>query len=158
MKSIKFITIIISFIFITYLIGILSLPVVFANPVINGGGGGGGCGIQPFSFETGITPQRFQEMENIASPVGRCDILQIVSNVIGLLYAIVFPIAIIMIMIGGVTLITAGGSEKRIKQGKGYITSAIIGIIIALSAGIIIGTIIQGLGVIEGTTLMPWLF
>jgi len=116
------------------------------------------CAITSFNIDTGITPVCFHDPENIAMAVGWCDFLQIISNVIGLLYAIVIPIVIIMIIVGGIILITAGGSEKRIKQGKDFLTSAIIGLIIALSAGIIVGMIIRGLGVVEGTTLMPWLF
>ena len=122
------------------------------------------CKIIEFDFNKGITPidadgnPCFDGARGINMAVGWCDFLQIISNVIGLLYAIVIPIAIIMIIVGGVILMTAGGSEKQIKQGQAFLKSAIIGLIIALGAGIIVGLIIRGLGVVEGTTLMPWLF
>jgi len=116
------------------------------------------CAITSFNIDTGITPVCFHDPENIAMAVGWCDFLQIISNVIGLLYAIVIPITIIMIIVGGIILMTAGGSEKQIKQGQAFLKSAIIGLVIALGAGIIVGLIIRGLGVVEGTTLMPWLF
>ena len=147
MKSIK--KLIIIFVFI--LVGIVTIsPTALASS--------NSCDIAPFSFDTGITPERFQEPENVAMAANWCDFLQIISNVIGLLYMIVIPIVILMIIIGGVILMTSGGSEKLIKQGQGFIKSAIIGLIITLGAGIIIGAIIRGLGIVEEATLMPWLF
>ena len=115
------------------------------------------CSIAPFNFNVGITPACFHRPENIDMAMGWCDILQIISNAIGVLYAIIIPIVTIMIIVGGAIFITAGGQESQIKKGKAFLKSAIIGLIIALGAGVIIGTIIRGLGVIEGTTLMPWL-
>ncbi len=147
---------IITTLFLIYFASAFFSPIVFARPL--SGGGGGGCSIQPFSFDKGITPERFQRGENIASPVGRCDILQIVSNIIGLLYALIIPIAIIMVAIGGAILLVAGGNSANIKKGQAFIKSAIIGVAISLGAGVIIGAVIQGLGVTQGTTLMPWLF
>jgi len=147
MKSIKKIIIIFAFI----LFGIITTPsTVFASS--------DSCDITPFSFDTGITPVRFQDPGNIATAANWCDFLQIISNVIGLLYMIIIPIVVIMIIIGGVILMTSGGSEKQIKQGQGFLKSAIIGLIIVLGAGVIIGAIIRGLGIVEEATLMPWLF
>ncbi len=116
------------------------------------------CDIKPFSFATGITPERFHEPGNIAMTVGWCDFLQIISNFIGLLYRIIIPIIMLMFVFGGAIFITAGGNEGSIKKGQAFLKSAIIGLIIVLLAGVIVGTIIRGLGVAEGTTLMPWLF
>jgi hypothetical protein len=89
---------------------------------------------------------------------GWCDFLQIASNIIGLLYSIVIPIAVFMITVGGLILLTAGGNEKRMAQGKAFIKSALIGVAIALGAGILIGFLIKGLGVTQDASLMPWLF
>lgn len=113
---------------------------------------------QTFSFSTGITPSCFQSATNISTAAGWCDFLQIASNIIGLLYSIVIPLAIFMVAAGGLIIITAGGNEKRLGQGKAFIKSALIGVAIALGAGILIGLIIKGLGVTQDTTLMPWLF
>jgi len=146
MKSIKKIIIIFAFI----LIGIVAIsPTALAFS--------DNCTITPFSFDTGITPERFQE-PGVSTVANWCDFLQIISNVIGLLYMIVIPVVILMIIVGGVILMTSGGSEERAKKGKGFLKSAIIGLVIVLSAGIIIGAIIRGLGIVEEATLMPWLF
>ncbi|MFA5052856.1 MAG: hypothetical protein WC565_02265 [Parcubacteria group bacterium] len=118
-----------------------------------------GCTISPFDIRQGITPSRFQSATNIASTVGWCDALQIVSNVIGLLYSVVLPIAGLMIVVGAFILFTSGGNEKRVGMGKGFIKSAVIGVAIALGAGVIIGIVIRSLGLTsEATSLMPWLF
>ena len=123
------------------------------------------CTILEFNFSTGIIPVDatsgntcFDGAGGINMIVGWCDILQIISNIIGIVYALVIPLITIIIIIGGLYLVTAGGNEGQIKKGKGFLKSAIIGLIIVLSAGIIVGLIIRGLGVTEGATLMPWLF
>ena len=116
------------------------------------------CNIARFSFDTGITPARFHQPANITDPAGWCDFLQIISNIIGLLYMIIIPIIMLIFIFGGTIFITAGGNEGQIKKGQAFLRSAIIGLIIVLLAGVIVGTIIRGLGVVEGTTLMPWLF
>jgi len=118
----------------------------------------GSCSIAEFSFSTGITPSCFQSATNISTAAGWCDFLQIASNIIGLLYSIVIPLAIFMVAVGGIIILTAGGNEKRLSQGKAFVKSALIGVAIALGAGILIGIIIKGLGVTQDTTLMPWLF
>jgi hypothetical protein len=117
-----------------------------------------GCSISEFSFSTGITPACFQSATNISTAAGWCDFLQIASNIIGLLYSIVIPLAVFMVAAGGLIILTAGGNEKRLSQGKAFVKSALIGVVIALGAGILIGIIIKGLGVTQETTLMPWLF
>ncbi|MFA4999311.1 MAG: hypothetical protein WC519_01110 [Parcubacteria group bacterium] len=115
------------------------------------------CTIDKFSFDKGITPERFQNLEHFTDPATWCDFLQIASNVIGMLYMLVFPLAILMIIAGGIILVTAGGNESRITKGKKFISAALIGIAVAVGAGVILGAIIKGLGVTD-TSLMPWLF
>ena len=116
------------------------------------------CSITPFSFSTGITPACFQSATNISTAAGWCDILQIGSNIIGLLYSLAIPIVIVMVAAGGFIILTAGGSDGKVKQGKAFIKSAIIGAAITLGAGIIIGTVINALQVTDKAGLMPWLF
>jgi len=111
-----------------------------------------------FSFDTGIVPVCFRRMENIDVALGLCDILQVVSNIIGLLHFMIIPVATIFIMLGGIMLLTAGGSASQIKKGQGFIKSALIGVAIALGAGIIISLVMQSLGVTDQIGLMPWLF
>ena len=116
------------------------------------------CHITEFSFTTGITPVCFQNATNISTAAGWCDILQIASNVIGLLYSLVVPLVVLMILFGGFTILTASGIEGKIKKGKAFIKSALIGAVIAFGAGIIISTVMNTIGVVDQASLMPWLF
>lgn len=51
--------------------------------------------------------------------------------------------AVILIIVGGVKYITAGGDDEKIKQGSGTITNAIIGFVIVLIASLIVKTVIS---------------
>lgn len=54
---------------------------------------------------------------------------------------IAIPLATIMIIYGGFVIMTAGGSDEKLKRGKSIIISAVIGIVISLGSYIIITTI-----------------
>lgn len=72
-----------------------------------------------------------------------CDLLQLVKNVIDFLVYLIFPIAAIMIIWGGIVVMTAGDSSERAGEGKKIITAAVVGILIALLSWLILDTIIQ---------------
>jgi hypothetical protein len=63
---------------------------------------------------------------------------QIALNVLNLLLSIFGVLAIIALIIGGGTYLTAYGDEKKIDSGKRIITYAIIGIVVALAAIVIV--------------------
>jgi hypothetical protein len=113
------------------------------------------CTIKPYSFSTGITPEKFQGSEVTNLSANWCDFLQIASNIIGFLYTLIIPLAVLMVVWGGFNLMIASGDEARIKRGKTIIKSAIIGVVISLGAGILIGTILKTVGV--DTSIIPWL-
>ena len=73
------------------------------------------CSIQKFSFSTGITPACFQSATNISTAAGWCDILQIASNVIGLLYSLALPLAVLMISVGGFIILTVAAAKAKHK-------------------------------------------
>lgn len=66
---------------------------------------------------------------------------QIGINILNLLLSIFGIIAIISLVVGGGMYLTAYGDEKRIETGKKIIVYAIIGIVVALSAVVIINEI-----------------
>lgn len=68
-------------------------------------------------------------------------LLQIATNVLNLLLSIFGIIAIISLVVGGGMYLTSYGDEKRIETGKKIATYSIIGIVIALSAVVIINEI-----------------
>ncbi len=68
---------------------------------------------------------------------------------------VLFVIAPIMITIGGIMMLIAGGSEDRFSTGKKMATGAVVGILIALSAFLIVNIAVTALAKdkIQGMTL-----
>ena len=86
-----------------------------------------------------------------------CHLMQVIKNIIDLLMSIVFPLAAVMIVIGGITIATAGGSTERVAKGRQIVTAAVIGILIALLSWLIIDTIIKVVATNWGSLKIgPW--
>lgn len=66
-------------------------------------------------------------------------LLYIASNIIG----IAGFIAIIYIMIGGITLVLSGGNEEQAQKGKKTLTYAVGGFILAVAAFLIVNTFLR---------------
>jgi len=80
---------------------------------------------------------------NETAPCSLCHIFVLIKRIIDFATGVVaFPILVLMIIVGGITWITAGGSEARISRGKEIIRTAVIAIIILLVAWLIIDTVI----------------
>lgn len=82
---------------------------------------------------------------DIAKPVG-LTLSQIAVNVLKLLVSLVWVLGIISMVVGGMFMLTAYGNEERAKKGKTILTYAILGVVISLSALIIVGQIQQLIG------------
>lgn len=67
---------------------------------------------------------------------------QVVINVIQWLLGLLGLVAVIMIIFGGFTWMTAGGNEERIEKAKKILKASIIGLIIILLAWAIVTFII----------------
>lgn len=90
-------------------------------------------------------------------PCTWCHFGQLIENIIDFLMYLVFPLAVLMIIIGGILIMTSGGSSARFSKGKEMVTGAVIGILIALISWIIIDTIIATLaGGWSGFKIVPW--
>lgn len=77
---------------------------------------------------------------------GGCGIkefLGFVRYIIGFLLKLAFPLATIFIVYGAFVIITAAGSPDKLKQGKGIIYAAVIGITIALGSWLIVTTVFK---------------
>jgi hypothetical protein len=55
---------------------------------------------------------------------------------------IIFPLAVLMFVIGGVMFLTAGGDPGKIGGAKKILTAVVIGLAIILAAWLIVGTVI----------------
>jgi hypothetical protein len=69
------------------------------------------------------------------------------------IYNLVFPISAVMIVVGGIMIMTAGDSSGRVTTGKEIITAAVVGLLIALLSWLIIDTIMK---ILTNGRLGPW--
>lgn len=70
--------------------------------------------------------------------LGTADLRSSVINIVQWALGLLALIAVVFIIIGGFMWITAGGNEEKIEKAKGYITAAVIGIIVVLLAWAIV--------------------
>ncbi len=80
-----------------------------------------------------------------------CDGIIVSVNIIELLLLLGVIIAVLMVFYGAVRLMTSGGSQTQISQGKDIITKALIGLLIVSLAWVIVNTVFRVL-----TTKTKW--
>jgi hypothetical protein len=68
-------------------------------------------------------------------------IFSVVLNVIEILLVIIRYISIIFILYGGFQYLTSGGNADNIKKAKSTITNAIIGLVVSISAVVVVNLI-----------------
>lgn len=90
---------------------------------------------------------------NVQGPCTFCDAIKVTANIVKLLFQVAIPIAVAMIVYGALRLMLAGGSEEQITKSRKVMTSAVIGLVIALSAWIIVNTLLH---VLTGNPSFPW--
>ena len=78
---------------------------------------------------------------------GLQDVLDVLDDVANWMYVIGFAVALIVVIIGGVGYMTAGGNEDKQKSSKKTIITGLIGAAIILLAGIVLDTVAGFLGV-----------
>lgn len=82
---------------------------------------------------------------DMSKPAG-LGLVAIATNVLSLLVSLVWVLGVIGMVIGGGFMLTAYGNEERAKKGKTVFTYSILGVVISLSALIIVGQIQQLIG------------
>ena len=88
-------------------------------------------------------------------PCTICDIWVLTKNVVDfILGTLAVPIVIVALIIGGFMYLTSSGDPKKTEQAKKVVTSAIIGLVIALAAFLIVDTILVTL--VKKELLPPW--
>ena len=73
------------------------------------------------------------------------DVTNTVGTALNVVFGIVAIIAVVMIVIGGVSYATSQGDPGKVKKGKDTIMYGIIGMIIALLAFAIVNFVFKGL-------------
>lgn len=103
-----------------------------------------------------------QTVTDETEPCSLCHIFVLIKRIIDFLVeVVVFPLLILMVLIGGFIFITAAGSESRVRSGKNMITIAVIATIIVLVAWLVINTVLffltgQEVGGIATILGQPW--
>lgn len=89
--------------------------------------------------------------------VSKNSVVDIVRGIIQFILVIAFVLAFIMLLIGGIRWITAGGDEKAVGSARNMITAALIGLVIVLVAFALIKLVEQffGVKIISGDICVP---
>ena len=98
----------------------------------------------PQGFE--ILPARCRDPKQVAANCRLSEFLQLIANIIRFLVNLTLIIAPILIVVGGLFIMTAGGSAERMSKGKSIIMAAVVGIVIALTSYLIIKLLFLALG------------
>jgi len=91
---------------------------------------------------------------NVAGPCDFCDALIVAQNIIQFLFEMAIPIAVAMIAYGAIRMMISAGSEERVRSARHIMTSAVVGLVIALSAWIIVNTVLHVLA--KDATVAVW--
>mgnify|MGYP001615296277 CR=1 FL=1 len=92
------------------------------------------------AFAQGIVPCG----TSTTRPCTVCDFGILIINITNFLIKnIAIPLAGLMIIIGGITIMIGSASEERVKAGKKILTNAIIGVIIVFVAWLFVDTVIK---------------
>lgn len=65
---------------------------------------------------------------------GACCVMDTIYTVTDWIFYIVLAVAVIMVILGGFTIITAGGAAEKVNTGRSYVLYAAIGFLVALLA------------------------
>lgn len=94
-------------------------------------------------------------IENIGGTLGlgSADLKQTVINIIQWFLGLLGLVAIVMILYGGFTWMTAGGNEDKIDTAKQIISAAAIGLVIVLISWAIVTFVIQTTSNVTGGSI-----
>lgn len=93
-----------------------------------------------------VTPNELLPPEiSTNSGLGSGDIRLTVARIIRTAMSLLGIVAVVIVLIGGFTWMTAGGSDEKVGEAKKWIYSGVIGLVIILSAYAIASFVIQNL-------------
>jgi len=86
-----------------------------------------------------------------------CHLFVLIDNIIDYLFTyIIPPVALLVIVIGGIYMITAGGDPQAVQKAKSVITAAAIGLAVIFLALVFLYTFLDIIGVATWTGLKSW--
>jgi hypothetical protein len=83
-----------------------------------------------------------------------CDALKVTVNIIDFVTIMAFPLALAVIVYGGIRMMIAAGDESNYKSGVDAIKSAVIGLVIVMASWLIVTEISHLIG--GGSAFDPW--
>ena len=69
---------------------------------------------------------------------------------------VVFIVAVLMLVVGGVMYFLGGANPAMVAKAKGTMTSVVIGLVIILCAWVVVNTIISKIGIVQSPSLLQW--
>jgi uncharacterized membrane protein len=66
------------------------------------------------------------------------------------------PVAVLMVVIGGIYFFMAGGDPSKIEKAKGVLTAVVVGLLITYGSWLLINTFFMAIGVSQWTGLENW--
>jgi len=104
-----------------------------------------------FSALGGVASAQLIQQGDVPSSVaqatgGEGSIRVLILNIVNFFLLFLGLIAVIMIIYGGITYVTAGGNQESVDKAKKIIMYAIIGIVIVLISFALVRTVISGAG------------
>jgi hypothetical protein len=72
---------------------------------------------------------------------GDCDLVGIIKKLTEILRTLAIPLGTVMIIIGGIQYMTAGGNEERANKAKKTLLYTVIGVAIVLAADFLVGIV-----------------
>ena len=87
-----------------------------------------------------------------------CDFFVMINRIVKfVMFNLVPPIAVLMLIVGGVMFFFGGAKPDMLIRAKGVITSVLIGLVIIFCAWVIVNTIIQKIGIVDqGSSIWLW--
>lgn len=96
------------------------------------------CGVSGTTLGDTITEQDFM----VATQCQACNLVKLVQNIVNFLVALTLSIAVIMFAWAGILYFTSGAKPDNINRGKAIFGQTLLGFVIAISAWLIINTIL----------------
>ena len=91
---------------------------------------------------------------------GTCHIVELADNVTNIIIALALGISVIIFMYAGWLMLSAAGNSTQIKKGKDVMLNVLVGLVIILTAWLVIDVMLKSLlpggQVTTGSITMPW--
>lgn len=126
------------------------VAVVPAAPIYaegeSGGESGGGSGGESGGGSNGAAQKAMEGFTKVNTVGADTDLHSSIGTILTVVYSIVGIVAVVMVILGGISYATSQGDAGKLKKGKDTILYGIIGLIIVLLAFAITNFVLSSLG------------